>query len=229
MTTWWRMAAVVAVTTTLVACSAPDESNPPSVAPSATVTAPTISGESLPDVFTTTPPPPKPTGKATSARIPPSQPTRLDIDGAYPIHASVLPDDSPAVLEPPNGDYQHLFVWGLRGLPGDGAKDTTYIYGHTFSGPTHGVLDDLQRAVVDDHGNVIKGKRVRVTTQTGTLDYCVAHAYTVWKQDIQKQGKIWAIDPYQERGQWLVIFACFLSEDGSSQSGKNLAVLTKRC
>lgn len=226
VTAWWRMAAATAGLTILVACSAPDASDSPSVAPSATVTA---AANSLPNVFNTTSPKPSPKEHAAPVRIPPSRPTRLDISGAHPIHAQVLPYNRPGVLTPPNGNYHDVFVWTLRGLPGDGAIDTTYLFGHTYSGPTPGVMDHLQTIAFDVRGNVIKGTEIRVTTKTGHLTYCVQDALTVWQDELPSQASVWAINPPRQRGQWLVVIACFLSDDGSAQTGKNLVVLAKRC
>ncbi|MDB5170250.1 MAG: class sortase [Candidatus Saccharibacteria bacterium] len=132
---------------------------------------------------------------------------------------------------PPDGNYHDVFVWTLRGLPGDGATDTTYLFGHTYSGATNGVLDNLRYIVFDDHHQVIKGTKLHVTTKAGELTYCVSNAYTVPKEELQDQTQaaIWAITPYAVRGNFLVIIACFLSDDGSEQTGDNLAVVAERC
>ena len=141
----------------------------------------------------------------------------------------MLPYDREGVLEPPDGNYHDVFIWTLRGLPGDGATDTTYLFGHTYSGPTPGVMDHLQSIAFDDDGHVIKGTEVRVTTKTGNLTYCVQGAMTVVQDELDTQDRVWAINPPSQRGQWLVLIACYLSADGNAQTGKNVVVFTKRC
>lgn len=214
----------------LTACSASDPSTPSSVAPSA-AEASTASVPPIPDIgFTPSSKPSK--AKSTSVRIPANQPTRLDIDGAHPIHAKVLPYDGPVnPIVPPDGNYHDLFVWTERGggLAGDGATDATYVFGHTYSGPTEGVLDNLQNIVFNREGQLVRNAPIRLTTEAGELTYCVKSAYMVQNDDLAGHQDFWAPGTLDTKGEWLGLIACYLSEDGSSQTGKNLAVLARRC
>lgn len=176
---------------------------------------------------------PKPSkAPATSVRVPASQPTRLEIDEPHPIDARVLPYDGPVnPLVPPDGNFRDLFVWTERGggLAGDGATDATFVFGHTYSGSTPGVLDNLQSTVLDKQGKVVRGTQVHLTTRTGALDYCVRHAYLVWQDALDDHPSFWAPGDFETKGDWLGIVACFMTPDGSDQTGMNLAVLAKRC
>jgi hypothetical protein len=225
------MVAVAMGLTVLTACSSSDPVTSSPVAPSATTTSTAFPESPLPSIdFTLSPEPSK--APATSVTVPASQPTRLDVDGAYPIHAEVLPYDGPInPLVPPDGNYHDLFVWTERGggLAGDGATDATFVFGHTYSGPTQGVLDNLQNVVFDKDGQLVHGAPIRLTTETGELTYCVKSAYMVWQQELDNHQAFWAPGTFETKGDWLGIIACFMSEDGSSQTGKNLAVLAERC
>jgi hypothetical protein len=152
---------------------------------------------------------------------PPTQPSRLEIDGPIPIHASVLPYDGDE-LEPPNGDFLNAFTWTRRGLPGAGAYDTTYIFGHTYAGPTPGVFDRLQK--------VSDGASLSLTTQTEQLHYRLVNLLTVDESDadFRRDPRVWTVGEPEQRGDYVVIIACKLNADGSSQTGaKTIAVFQK--
>jgi len=165
---------------------------------------------------------PQPSAKAKSTpAISPSPATQLDIGGPYPIHAAVYPY-SGSVLEPPDGDYRDAFLWTLRGLPGDGATDTTYIFGHTFAGPTPGVFDHLQ--------NLSVGAGLRLTTATGTLHYTLEKLFPVDEPDadFRTDPRIWTVAPLKARGDYVVFIACLLNADGSLQTGKKIIAVFKQ-
>lgn len=215
MNTWWRLVVIMLLVTALGRLMSPDSPMPQRV------TAPTVT------MVTTAPPQVVLPGSQLSSRapvramaIPPSLPTRLDIGGKYPIHAAILPYDG-SVLEPPGGDYRDAFIWTRRGLPGDKATDTTYIFGHTFSGPTEGVFDSLQ--------DEPSGTHLQLTT-SGTLDYCkVGETYRIPWSKLATDPRVWVVAPPAERGQYVVLIACLLSSDGQLQTGNNVVVVFRRC
>lgn len=218
MNAWWRMVvATVALTglMTLALALAPsvNQSELPVVTPSVTA-ATTQSVKPIAPAVTLTPKVPS----STPSLVPPHQPSRLDVGGAFPIHTHVLPYAGD-VLEPPNGDYRDAFIWTQRGLPGDGATDTTYLFGHTYRGPTAGVFDELQKVAI--------GTRVQLTT-SGPLNYCVTSRFTVNRARLDSDPRVWALQPYSQRGNMLVLIACFLNADGSPQD-KNIVVVAERC
>lgn len=213
-----RLAVVVGGVICLTGCSAtPDDQVLPAPTPSvATATATLPTPTTSP---TSTTPSPTEQPKKVKPDVPPSQPTRLEIGGAHPIAAAVYPYGGPE-LTPPGGNYQDVFLWTRRGLPGDGATDSTYLFGHTYSGPTAGVFDDLQSVAI--------GERVLVHT-TGPLRYCVTDKFAVPKEQLASEARVWAIQPLRARRQSLVLIACFLSSDGSRQTNKNIVVIAERC
>jgi hypothetical protein len=213
---WWRVVVVVALFTCLGMAATPSpghrEQTPTVTSPVTVTTTPAaqvvLSGTTLSP------------HKAIKPVIPPSQPSRLDIGGQYPIHATVLPYDG-SVLEPPGGNYRDVFLWTRRGLPGDGATDTTYLMGHTFSGPIDGVFDSLQKEP--------DGTRLQLTT-SATLDYCkVGATYRNPKSKLTQDPRVWVVAPLNERGQYVVLIACLLSGDGRLQTGDNVVAVFRRC
>ena len=212
MTSRRRMVVVLIVMIGVQACSsAPVSRSERSEATSSVAVAPTQATQPGTKLS------PKPRASTTSS-VPPSQPSRLDIGGGHPIHARVLPYGGD-VLDPPGGNYHDAFVWTQRGMPGDGARDTTYLFGHTYRGETHGVFDELQ--------NVALGSHIRLIT-SGVLNYCVTERFTVARTKLASDPRVWARQPLKERGNMLVLIACFLNPDGSPQD-KNIVVVASRC
>lgn len=211
MTIWRRMVVVLMVVIGLQAFVSPVNQSEPSAATPSVVEATTQAILPGPTLSPEQP-------ASTTSPVPPTQPTRLDIGGAFPIHARVLPYGGD-VLDPPEGNYLDAFLWTQRGLPGDGARDTTYLFGHTYRGETHGVFDELQDVAI--------GTGVQLTT-SGVLNYCVTERFTVARTKLASDPRVWARQPLDERGNMLVLIACFLNPDGSPQD-KNIVVVATRC
>jgi hypothetical protein len=144
----------------------------------------------------------------------------LAVEGSLPIHARVLPY-SGSVLIPPNGDYVDAFLWTQRRRLPDGRPDAVFIFGHTYSGPTPGVFDNLQQEP--------KGTRITLTGKSGTDRYCSNKPFTVSLAKMNSDPRIWAPASLKNLNQYLVIITCLLNQDGSLQTGLRIITVAKRC
>lgn len=228
---WWQVAAAVAVSLALLGAlrTPPDSAAPSLVAPSATTVAVDVT-----DMFSVAwlssdtpvqPVVPSPQLQR-STMVPPSQPTRLDIGGPSPIHAVVESFDqlggADVSLIPPGGNYHDAFFWTRGGTPGDGATHMSYILGHTYSGPTPGIFDDLQFV----EPSVTK---IHLTTKAGKLRYCVSDRFSVAKAKLSTDARVWDPTSFAQPGDALVLIACRTTMDGRFQTGNNVVVVAVRC
>lgn len=106
-------------------------------------------------------------------------------------------------------------------MPGDGAAHMSYILGHTYSGPTAGVFDHLQRLRLR--------AVIHLTTEAGKLRYCVSDRFTVAKGRLSTDARVWDPTSFADPGDVLVLIACRTTKDGRYQTGNNVVVVATRC
>lgn len=215
-----QIAAAVMVCLVLLGGSHAPSKSPATPPVAASATTVTVDPEHMSDPVQPTPAIPE-----KSADVPPSQPTRLDIGGPAAIHADVKPFDQlggvNVSLIPPGGNYRDAFFWTRGGLPGDGATHMSFILGHTYSGPTVGIFDDLQL--------LRPQAMIRLTTKAGKLRYCVSDRFTVAKSRLSTDARVWDPTLFAHPGDVLVLIACRTTNDGRFQTGNNVVVVAVRC
>lgn len=135
-----------------------------------------------------------------------------------PINTSVINSASVVYDANENGkpDSGDLRV-GKIGIDANGKViGKAVLYGHSDSGPEHGVFDDL--------GDIKKGDLLTIKTKKGSIKF-VAYKRRVTKKD--PSGSTDELQKYLSDAD-VAVMSCLTSKDGSFQTGKRIIVLFKQ-